>query len=270
MKPLPYVALEDIDISKPFPSGEPNFQCLPTKTVRDPILLQRCQNGDDLLKVLLCADALSRQGETPGFFIPFLPCARQDRVVRRGEALSLACILAVLRTAVTGKLYTFDCHSPVAEILDSNLVNLSPQTFHARVLETFETPPTLVIPDAGASKRLGKLAERLPSVQAIKMRDKTVTSVTVFGDVLDRHCLIVDDICDGGGTFEKLAVELYAKGAASVRLAVSHGLFTRGLRPLWEAGIKKIYTTDSWLSTNIEWPEYVDIFPISEVAVLED
>ena len=54
--------------------------------------------------------------------------------------------------------------------------------------------------------------------------------------------LIVDDICDGGKTFELLAEQLYSNGAEEVNLFVTHGLFTKGLRPLKNAGIKRIFT----------------------------
>ena len=39
---------------------------------------------------------------------------------------------------------------------------------------------------------------------------------------------MVDDICDGGGTFLGLADALAACGAGPLTLAVTHGLFTRG------------------------------------------
>lgn len=57
--------------------------------------------------------------------------------------------------------------------------------------------------------------------------------------------LIVDDICDGGGTFVGLAKELRAAGATRVYLYVTHGIFSKRL-PL--EGIDHVYTTDSFLS----------------------
>jgi len=56
--------------------------------------------------------------------------------------------------------------------------------------------------------------------------------------------MIVDDICDGGATFILLAKELYAAGAKEVNLFVTHGIFSKGLIPLYEAGIKRIFTQD--------------------------
>ena len=68
----------------------------------------------------------------------------------------------------------------------------------------------------------------------------------MFGAFAGRDCLIMDDICDGGGTFVLLAEYLLRHGAASVGLAVTHGIFTKGIDILFDAGISRIYTTDSF------------------------
>ena len=63
-------------------------------------------------------------------------------------------------------------------------------------------------------------------------------------DLKGCDCLIVDDICDGGGTFIGLANELKNKNAGKLYLAVSHGIFSRGFDDL-EKCFTKIFTTDS-------------------------
>jgi ribose-phosphate pyrophosphokinase len=56
--------------------------------------------------------------------------------------------------------------------------------------------------------------------------------------------LIVDDICDGGGTFIGLAAELKNKNAGKLYLAVSHGIFSKGFDSL--KCFDKIFTTNSF------------------------
>lgn len=58
----------------------------------------------------------------------------------------------------------------------------------------------------------------------------------------DKNILIVDDICDGGATFMLLTKDLYKRGAKSINLFVTHGIFSKGLKPLKEAGINRIFT----------------------------
>ena len=76
-------------------------------------------------------------------------------------------------------------------------------------------------------------------VQARKFRDVLTGNLSGFhvsdGEVLGgRPAIIVDDICDGGGTFVGLARELRKHGVTDLTLAVTHGLFTQGRARLTE------------------------------------
>lgn len=59
-----------------------------------------------------------------------------------------------------------------------------------------------------------------------------------------RIALIVDDICDGGGTFIGLAEELKRKNAGKIYLAVSHGIFSKGIDKL--DFLAHVYATDAY------------------------
>ena len=63
-------------------------------------------------------------------------------------------------------------------------------------------------------------------------------------DLKNRPCLIVDDICDGGGTFLGLGSELKKKNAGELFLAVSHGIFSKGFDQLSDI-YTQLFTTDS-------------------------
>ena len=81
------------------------------------------------------------------------------------------------------------------------------------------------------------------------MRDvKTgkLSGFKVYSDDLEgQDCIIVDDICDAGGTFMGLATELKKKNAGKLFLAVSHGIFSKGLDNLTQY-FDTIFTTDSF------------------------
>ena len=85
------------------------------------------------------------------------------------------------------------------------------------------------------------------TARCIKKRDSETGALSGFavesGDVRDAVCLVVDDICDGGGTFSGIAAVLREAGARSVSLAVTHGVFSRGIEL---AGIDTTYCTDSY------------------------
>jgi ribose-phosphate pyrophosphokinase len=86
-------------------------------------------------------------------------------------------------------------------------------------------------------------------VQCDKIRDvKTgrLSGAQVFAnDLQGVDCLIVDDICDGGGTFLQLAKTLRSKNAGRIFLAISHGIFSNGTDALTNE-LDGVFTTNSF------------------------
>ena len=74
-----------------------------------------------------------------------------------------------------------------------------------------------------------------------------ITGTEAYCDDLEGQSVVIaDDIADGGYTFIKLAEKLKEKGAGKIFLYVSHGIFSKGLDVLLDAGIDCVYTTDSF------------------------
>ncbi|MGZ5221059.1 MAG: ribose-phosphate diphosphokinase, partial [Chitinophagaceae bacterium] len=55
-----------------------------------------------------------------------------------------------------------------------------------------------------------------------RKRANEIASMVVIGDVTDRDIVIIDDICDTGGTLAKSAALLKEKGARTVRALCTH------------------------------------------------
>jgi ribose-phosphate pyrophosphokinase len=55
-----------------------------------------------------------------------------------------------------------------------------------------------------------------------RKRANEIASMVVIGDVTDRDVVIIDDICDTGGTLAKSAGLLKEKGARTVRALITH------------------------------------------------
>ncbi len=91
-------------------------------------------------------------------------------------------------------------------------------------------------------------ALNLEFVRADKVRNPEngqIFGTEVFYDDFEgKPVLIVDDICDGGYTFLKLAEKLKEKNAGMVILYVTHGIFSKGLDELCQV-VNNIITTDS-------------------------
>ena len=89
---------------------------------------------------------------------------------------------------------------------------------------------TVISPDSGGVERARAFAKRLDAPLAIVDKRRTDVNVAevmhIIGEVSGRHCLMVDDLIDTGGTLVKAAEALLAAGALSVRACATHGVFS--------------------------------------------
>lgn len=230
---------------------------IPKSHINTVIISAKIKTSHDVLALTMLVDAVSRLEylENKAEFIlnlPYIPYARQDRVMQPGEALSIKAFANIINSLNFDKVVVDDPHSDVSAALLNNVHIRSQdyliQKFH---IHFAGKDVTIVAPDAGARKKAQKVADRmrLPLVEAGKVRDlKTnqITGTAVFGDVEGRECVIVDDICDGGRTFIALAQALKEKGAKRVILYVTHGIFSFGKKVILDGGVDEIYAYHDW------------------------
>jgi ribose-phosphate pyrophosphokinase len=252
--------------SRRFAGGELDVKVSVTAP-RDVTLTTRLRGSDDMMELFLATNALRALGtENIHVFFPYLPYARQDRIVRTGEAFGLQVFADLMNAQGYASVGVFDAHSDVGPALMRRSMNHSALPLVRAVLGR-HPGALLVSPDAGAFKKVAHYATalELPELPAVatKVRapDGTVaTGALSPGNYDGRTVIIVDDICDGGRTFAALAPVLRAAGAASVRLAISHGIFSYGEAPLRDGGIDHVYTTDSIASGSTD---FVTRFPLA-------
>jgi ribose-phosphate pyrophosphokinase len=119
---------------------------------------------------------------------------------------------------------------------------------HPELLENL----VIVSPDLGGGKRAEYLVKRLAN-RGIKAeiafghktreKENEVAKIVIIGDVMEKNCLIIDDIIDTGGTMIKTCEALREKGAKSVYAYGTHGLFTDGVSKF--ECFDKIMTSDT-------------------------
>lgn len=185
--------------------------------------------------------------------LPNFPGARQDRRNFDGDVLFSAKYYAKIVNSVGFEsVHTLDPHSDVVPaLLDRCTVHNVGMILQYAGLQGnssfFGDYDYVIAPDAGASKRAGIMAKQLgiPVVQAWKKRDTATGKLTGFGmeNVMKGRVLVVDDMCDGGGTFLGLADVLDSQGHIA-DLYVTHGLFTQGTEKLRQR-YENIITTNS-------------------------
>ena len=287
-----------------FNGGEPHIKLQLEKPI-DPkeeiFIIQRIQNSDDFILLLLATDALQRTGHCKiSALLPYFPAARQDRVMVNGEPLSLKIYTQIMNAQNYERVIVFDPHSDVTGGLLNRVEIISNTHYIKMVLEKMyrRTPVLragmsnwgsavqnpdlcLVAPDAGAVKKIHSLAYQLNipeiitcekirdikngklsgfKVHADDLKNKTClivddicdgggTFIGIAKELKNKTCLIVDDICDGGGTFIGIAKELKNKNAGPIYLAISHGIFSKGVEK-FDGVLDGVFTTDSFKNIN--------------------
>lgn len=238
-----------------FSGGEPHIKISPdfdnTKEIN---VTHRLKSFNDLGLLCLAADALKRMGvQLNCLIIPYFPAARQDRVMVKGEPLSLKVYTDLINSLNFKKVIIFDSHSDVTASLLNNCEVIPNHNFIKKVTTIIQRDVILISPDGGSLKKIYKLSEFLGGIEVIECsKTRDVKSGNLMGfkvyadDLQGKDCLLVDDICDGGGTFIGLAYELKKKNAGKLFLAVSHGIFSKGFDNL--NCFERIFTTDSFKS----------------------
>lgn len=207
-----------------------------------------------------------------GLMLPYVPYCRQDRretflnsATNEVGATpnSLKDFSRLVNSLGFSRVVVFDPHSYAIEACLDNcfVLDASPDV---------QDYDCLIAPDAGANKKVEKLGKQHNKTVAtcLKAReDGKVTNLEFFGDYKDCYSfLVVDDICDGGTTFIKVAEAFEEKkrsgeiqNDATISLYVTHGFFTveentRELLRLYDKiSCKFLYTRNQVVIENIKF-----------------
>lgn len=185
--------------------------------------------------------------------MPFAPGARQDRRNKTGDVLFAAKYYAnIINSIGFDKVTIVDPHSEVMPALINSVQIVTAGDVILNNKKVLRTYDGVIAPDAGAAKRAYGVAEVLgvPVYQAWKHRNVANGALEGFGcqPLCFGTYLMVDDICDGGGTFMGLASHIQETDGRDqeivLDLYVTHGIFQKGLRDL-KTKFGQIITTDS-------------------------
>ena len=233
------------------------------------------------LELIICAVASLRELgiEEIHLYTPYILGARSDRKFEDGGNNYIKSVIAPIINSLNFKTVTcIDPHSNVLEACikgfrkESNLNLVRFATNHYQhenkktsgnmVEDTILNKFILVSPDAGASKKIYKIAEQISYkgdiITCSKDRDNngklTRTTVPIYGNHFEKDIIIIDDICDGGATFINIAKEIKNSSDGSrfkgrLFLVVTHGIFSKGLTELAQY-FDGIYTTNSYKNCN--------------------
>lgn len=231
-----------------------------------------------LMEFFLLVDAALRRGAKKVVaVVPWLAYSRQDQA-GPGEALSSQVLARLLAASGAAAIYTLDLHNPaIKKFFDIPLIDIDLSEVFADKLQTEADERTMIVaPDAGSTERSRALAALLgvPAIALAKKRDRRTGRMTFEPpprDVAGKKCVIIDDMVDTGGTMIGAARVLANRGAAAVIGCATHGVLSRGFKPLEGAAFDRIYVSDS-LPLPEPLPGWVTVVPVASAiaAVLQD
>jgi ribose-phosphate pyrophosphokinase len=184
---------------------------------------------DNLMELLLMIDAAKRASAYKVIaVIPYYGYARQDRKDRPRVAIGSKLVANMLTAAGADRVVTMDLHAPqIQGYFDIPVDHLDSSAIFIPYIENLNLANlTFAAPDVGSANRIREIATFFECEMVIcdkhRKRANEIASMVLIGDVADRDVVLIDDICDTGGTLCKSAALMKEKGARSVRALCTH------------------------------------------------
>jgi ribose-phosphate pyrophosphokinase len=186
-------------------------------------------SAENLVELLVLIDALKRASVSSiTAVVPYFGYARQDRKDKPRVAIGAKLVANLLTAAGADRVITMDLHAPqIQGYFDIPMDHLDSSAIFIPYIENLKLENlTFAAPDVGSANRIREIASYFNAEMVIcdkhRKRANEIASMVVIGDVADRDVVLIDDICDTGGTLAKAAGLLKDKGATSVRALCTH------------------------------------------------
>jgi len=193
--------------------------------------------NDNLMELLICIDALKRaSAKRITAVVPYFGYARQDRKPGPRTPISAKLVANLITHSGADRVLAVDLHAgQIQGFFDIPTDNLYAAPVMAADIQARYGDRDLMVvsPDVGGVVRARALAKRLDNAALAivdKRRDRPGESevMNIIGEVKGRHCILIDDIVDSGGTLCNAAQALLDQGATSVAAYITHGVLSGG------------------------------------------
>ena len=223
-----------------FSDGEKHIKFITEINRKDSVkVICRITSMDELFILMQVGDILNRMEVEWALVITYLMGMRMDRVMSFNEAFSLKIVAKTINDMHPDAVFVVEPHSDRTLKLINNSTPLMNHFAEAAMTEP-EHNYMIVFPDAGAKLRYGEALEnKVPMMTCHKKRDPATGKLSGFGidnpEVLNEYpeCnafFVIDDLCDGGGTFCGIADQLKELRPDFHRtLAITHAVAARGI-----------------------------------------
>jgi ribose-phosphate pyrophosphokinase len=193
--------------------------------------------NDNLMELLIIIDAFRRASVNKiNVIMPYYGYARQDKKTKSREPITAAMVAGLLEKVGASRIVCIDIHSPqIQGFFDIPFDHLYAGPL---IVDYYRNNPiaslentVAVSPDVSGVPRARNLAEALgiPIAMVAKRRPEpnVVEILEVVGDIVGKHCIMIDDMFDTAGTIIAGAEALLKRGAESVEVAATHPVFSK-------------------------------------------
>jgi ribose-phosphate pyrophosphokinase len=210
--------------------------------------------SDNLMEMLILIDALKfASAARITAVLPYFPYARSDKKDEARISITARLVADLLETAGADRVLTMTLHAPqILGFFRKPADQLLATPILTNYFRTKDLSNACVVAtDAGAAKFAGNFAKRLSVPMAIidKRRfddSEKAQSVALIGDVKGKDAIIYDDEIATGGSIKEAARILRELGAATVRVGVTHPVFSgNAAEILTSANLDELVVTDS-------------------------
>ena len=247
------------------------------------ILQSTCQNedqsvNDNLIELYLLIRTMKRASAgSITAVIPYYGYARQDRKLSSRVPISAADIAFMLEMAGVDRVITVDLHCGQIQgfFRDVPVDNLfASPLFASYIVERSLDNIVVVSPDAGGVERAKKFSDMLKKkgieseialISKQRAKAGVVSSMNLIGNVEGCTAILIDDMCDTGGTLVKAAALLKEQGAVKVISVVTHPVFSgEALETIGNSAIDQMLIADT-IPLQGELPSNIRIISIDQL-----
>jgi ribose-phosphate pyrophosphokinase len=235
--------------------------------------------NDTLMELLIMCDALRRASAgSITAVLPYYGYARQDRKVAPRTPITAKLVADLLEIAGVTRAVCVDLHAGQIQgffrFPTDNLYALP--VFLGYLKQNFDQRAVFISPDAGGVERARAYSKQLGATLAIIDKRREAANVSevmhLIGDVVDRDCIIVDDMIDTAGTLCNAAKAVKDGGARRVVACATHGVLSgAAVRRINESVLDSVIVTNSILPTEVirgcAKIEYLSIAPLLAEAI---
>lgn len=250
-----------IEVGEPisvFSDGEIRVRIQPNLRRKTVFILQTTSTpvNTNIMELVFMIDAARRASAAEVVaVIPYFGYSRQDRKEMPRVPISASVVASMLVHAGVDRILTIDIHSPQqVGFIQKPWDNLFGSYSLLPIIKKRKLKPLVVAsPDKGGMLHATGYAKLLGSQEiamAYKERDISLNNVSnvlgMIGHVEGRDVLIVDDMIDTAGTIVHAANFIKEKGAKSVRVAATHGVFSGdALQKITDSVLEEVIITDT-------------------------